>query len=181
MIWDASACKRSVFSAVTSQHMSDDRKYVCVRRLRHAQDHCSTLIWSWEWEDGRQILTQETKKKKTQQSYPAPWPPSYSIWHKKISRKYVTKKKHNTLPTIFAVPLSLNQIVSASIATSGPSRLGFKGVVRIFQRGVVTLCHTQGTYQIGMSTSRPCFPKSEICFSDEQWAWGEGQAYKIAA
>ena len=33
--------------------------------------------------------------------------------------------------------------------------------------GGVTLCHTQGTYQIGMSTSTPCFTKSYI-FSDEQ-------------
>ena len=33
--------------------------------------------------------------------------------------------------------------------------------------GGVTLCHTQGTYQFGMSTSRPCFTTSDIVL-DEQ-------------
>ena len=33
--------------------------------------------------------------------------------------------------------------------------------------GGVTLCHTQGTYQIVLSTSMLCFTKSDI-FSDEQ-------------
>jgi len=43
-----------------------------------------------------------------------------------------------------------------------------------------TLYHTQGTYQIGMSTSRRFFTKRDIFF-DEQWAWEEEEAYKIAA
>ena len=59
----------------------------------------------------------------------------------------------------------------------------FRGVARIFQEGGggggFTLCHTQGTCQIGMSTSRR-FTKRDIFF-DEQWAWEEGEAYKIAA
>ena len=33
--------------------------------------------------------------------------------------------------------------------------------------GGVTLCHAQGTYQIGMSTSTPCYTKSDF-FLDEQ-------------
>ena len=47
----------------------------------------------------------------------------------------------------------------------------FRGVARIFQRGgggEFTLCHTQGTYQIGMSTSRRFSTKRDIFF-DEQW------------
>ena len=36
-----------------------------------------------------------------------------------------------------------------------------RGVARIFQRGV-TLCHTQGIYQIVLSTSTLCFTKSDI-------------------
>ena len=43
--------------------------------------------------------------------------------------------------------------------------------------GGVTLCDTQGTYQIVMSVFMLCFTRSNI-FSDEQWAWGEGQAWK---
>ena len=50
----------------------------------------------------------------------------------------------------------------------------YMGVARNFQRrggelmgGGVTLCHTQGTYQFGMSTSRPCFTASDIVL-DEQ-------------
>ena len=37
-----------------------------------------------------------------------------------------------------------------------------RGIARIFQRerGAVTLCHTQGTYQIGLLTSMLCFKKS---------------------
>ena len=39
---------------------------------------------------------------------------------------------------------------------------GNRGIARIFQRerGAVTLCHTQGTYQIGLLTSMLCFKKS---------------------
>ena len=45
----------------------------------------------------------------------------------------------------------------------------------------VTLRHTQGTYQSGMLTSRPCLTKSDIFFPHKQWALGEGQTYKKAA
>ena len=57
-----------------------------------------------------------------------------------------------------------------------------RGLARIYKGGEgVTLWHTQGTYQIVMSTSMLPFTKSVI-FSDEQGAWGVGgQAYKIAA
>ena len=61
----------------------------------------------------------------------------------------------------------------AAFTTTAGAYLGF------FKGGGVTLCHAQGTYQIGMSTSTPCYTKSDF-FLDEQWAWGEGQAYKIA-
>ena len=39
---------------------------------------------------------------------------------------------------------------------------GNRGIARIFQRekGAVTLCHTQDTYQIGLLTSMLCFKKS---------------------
>ena len=48
--------------------------------------------------------------------------------------------------------------------------------------GELTLCQTQGTYEIGVSTSmKPCFTERDIFFSDKQWAWVEGQAYKLAA
>ena len=42
----------------------------------------------------------------------------------------------------------------------------FRGVARIFQEGEwgFTLCHTQGTYQIGMLTSRRFFTKRDIFF-----------------
>ena len=50
----------------------------------------------------------------------------------------------------------------------------YRGVARIFQRrrgggtgGGVTLYHTQGTYQIGMSTSRPCFTTSDIVLDEK--------------
>ena len=50
-----------------------------------------------------------------------------------------------------------------------------RGVARIFQGGgegggggLLTLCQTLVTYQIGMSTSRQCFTKCDIFFSDEQ-------------
>ena len=52
-------------------------------------------------------------------------------------------------------------------------KIFYRGVARNFQRrgelmgGGVTLCHTQGTYQFGMSTSRPCFTTSDIVL-DEQ-------------
>ena len=56
-----------------------------------------------------------------------------------------------------------------------------KGVARIFKGGGVTLWHTRGTYQIGMSTSTPCFTKSDIIFRMSSERGGEGQAYKMAA
>ena len=81
-------------------------------------------------------------------------------------------------------------MLSVSIKTARRSILKiriFRGVARIFQEGGgggggggFTLCHTQGTYQIGMSTFRRFFTKRDIFF-DEQWAWKEGEAYKIAA
>ena len=45
----------------------------------------------------------------------------------------------------------------------------YRGVARIFHRGWggggrVTLCHTQSTYQIGMSTSTSCVTKSDFSF-----------------
>ena len=43
------------------------------------------------------------------------------------------------------------------------------------------LCQTQGTYQIGMSTSRPCFTKRDIFFWMSRECGLEGQAYKLAA
>ena len=54
-------------------------------------------------------------------------------------------------------------------------KIFYRGVARNFQRrgelmgggGGVTLCHTQGTYQFGMSISRPCFTTSDIVL-DEQ-------------
>ena len=58
-----------------------------------------------------------------------------------------------------------------------------KCVARIFlggRGGVPTLCHPQGSYQIGMTTSTPCFTERDT-FSVEQWAWREKQAYEIAA
>ena len=76
-------------------------------------------------------------------------------------------------------------MLSVSIKTARRSTLKiriFRGVARIFQEGGggFTLCHTQGTYQIGMSTFRRFFTKRDIFF-DEQWAWKEGEVYKIAA
>ena len=80
-------------------------------------------------------------------------------------------------------------MLSVSIKTATRSTLKiriFRGVARIFQEGEggggrgFTLCHTQGTYQIGMSTSRRFFTKRDIFFY-EQWAWEEGEAYNIAA
>ena len=53
-----------------------------------------------------------------------------------------------------------------------------RGWARILQRWG-SHCVTPRVFSIGMSTSRPCFTKSDILLSDEQWAWGEGQAYKI--
>ena len=46
--------------------------------------------------------------------------------------------------------------------------------------GGITLHHTQGTYQIGMSTSRRFFTKSDFFWMSIERK-GEGQAYKIAA
>ena len=59
--------------------------------------------------------------------------------------------------------------------------------------GGVTLCHTKGTYQIGMSTFTPCFSKSDDFFFRMRSERGgelvkgggggggwKGQAYKIA-
>ena len=51
----------------------------------------------------------------------------------------------------------------------------YRGVARIFQRrrggelggGGGTLYHTQGTYQIGMSTSRPCFTTNDIVLVEQ--------------
>ena len=75
--------------------------------------------------------------------------------------------------------------VSIKTATTSTWKIRiFRGVARIFQLGGggggFPLCHTQGTYQIGMSTSRRFSTKRDIFF-DEQWAWEKGQAYKIAA
>ena len=50
----------------------------------------------------------------------------------------------------------------AAFTTTAGAYLGFfKG------GGGFTLCHAQGTYQIGMSTSTPCYTKSDF-FLDEQ-------------
>ena len=45
----------------------------------------------------------------------------------------------------------------------------------------IGITQSQGTYQISMSTSRPCFTKRDIFWGgggDEQYVWVEGQAYK---
>ena len=52
----------------------------------------------------------------------------------------------------------------AAFTTRAEARLGF---FKEGGGGGVTLCHTQGTFQIGMLTSTRCYTKSDF-FGDEQ-------------
>ena len=70
----------------------------------------------------------------------------------------------HTGPTNHSVSLSINQSndqVSQPInhhSLDGFLRVPhYIGEVRIFQRGWVTVCQREGTHQIVMSTSTPCF------------------------
>ena len=95
-----------------------------------------------------------------------------------ISRSFVTYKSRmgtieffeKTTPNVHITDISRFYFWSSIWCWQFHFRI--RAVASFFQRrGSVTYCLTQGTYQIGMSTSTLCFAKSGI-FSDEHWAWG---------